>query len=141
MEKKHLTLQDRQNIEQMLNTGKTFAEIALALDKNKSTISREVRARSFPVRVGAIGVGYNACKNRYGCKKTRICGTCNSLKKFKVCRRCSMCNLRCSEKGFHPEKTGCVLSRIRFLVFDSVNYSLGASKVMVPLPKVIESVF
>ena len=46
-----------------------------------------------------------------------------------------------SLEGFHPEKTGCVLSRIRFWVFASVNYSLGASKVMVPLPRVIESVF
>ena len=37
MEKKHLTLQDRQNIEQMLNAKKNFVEIALALNKNKST--------------------------------------------------------------------------------------------------------
>lgn len=46
MEKKHLTLQDRQNIEQMLNAWKSFTEIALALDKNKSTISREVRGHN-----------------------------------------------------------------------------------------------
>ena len=33
MEKKHMTLQDRQRIEQMLNDRKNFSEIALALDK------------------------------------------------------------------------------------------------------------
>ena len=97
MEKIHLTLQDRQSIEQMLNAGKKFTEIALALDKNKSTISREVRAYNFFIRVGAIGIGYNACKNRYGCKKTHVCNTCNSPKKFKICRRCSMCNMHCPD--------------------------------------------
>jgi len=97
MEKKNLTLQDRQRIEQMLNARKNFTEIALVLGKNKSTVSREVRAHSFLVRVGAIGVGYNACKHRYGCKKTQICGTCNSPKKFKACHRCSMCNLHCPD--------------------------------------------
>ena len=55
MEKKHLTLQDRQNIEQMLNARKSFTEIALALDKNKSTISREVRGHNcgFLLRINA----------------------------------------------------------------------------------------
>ena len=97
MEKKHLTLQDRQSIEQMLNAKKSFVEIAHALDKNKTTISREVRARSYLVRVGAIGVGYNACKHRYRCQKTCICTTCNSPRKIKLCRRCGVCNLRCSD--------------------------------------------
>ena len=55
MEKKHLTLQDRQNIEQMLNARKSFTEIALALDKNKSTISKEVRGHNcgFLLRINA----------------------------------------------------------------------------------------
>ena len=41
---KHLTLQDRQNIELMLNAKKDFTEIAQAIGKHKSTISREIRA-------------------------------------------------------------------------------------------------
>ena len=64
MEKKNLTLQDRQRIEQMLNARKNFTEIALVLGKNKSTVSREVRAHSFLVRVGAIGVGYHRLQPR-----------------------------------------------------------------------------
>ncbi len=51
MEKKHLTLQDRQNIEQMLNDKKNFVEIALALNKNKSTISREIKAHTERIRI------------------------------------------------------------------------------------------
>ena len=95
MKNKHLTLQDRQNIELMLNSKKTFTEIAHCLGKDKCTISKEVRAHVEFIRVGAIGVGYNSCKNRYECQKTRICSKCNSPKKFKLCRRCSVCNMNC----------------------------------------------
>ena len=54
---KHLTLQDRQNIELMLNAKKDFTQIAQATGKNKSTISREIRARADHIRIGAKGMG------------------------------------------------------------------------------------
>ena len=44
----------------MLNSKKTFTEIAHSLGKDKSTISKEVRAHVEYIRVGAIGVGYNS---------------------------------------------------------------------------------
>ncbi len=94
---KHLTLQDRQNIELMLNARKSFSEIAQLIGKNKSTISREVRAHTVSVRTGGQGVNYNNCKNRMGCKKSQICGLCNSPKKYKLCHRCNLCNSRCSD--------------------------------------------
>ena len=97
MEKKHLTLQDRQSIEQLLNSKKTFTEIASVLGKNKSTIAREVRGRAEYFRTGAQGQAYNSCKKRYGCEKVHICPKCNSPKKFKACRRCSICNLHCPD--------------------------------------------
>ncbi len=97
MKNKHLTLQDRQSIEQMLNNKKTFAEIALTLEKDKCTISKEVRAHAAYFRIGGKGFNYNSCKNRYRCQKTWICSTCDSPKKFKLCRRCALCNQRCPE--------------------------------------------
>ena len=54
---KHLTLQDRQNIELMLNAKKDFTQIAQATRKNKSTISREIRARADHIRIRAKGMG------------------------------------------------------------------------------------
>ncbi|WP_406547380.1 IS30 family transposase [Succinimonas sp.] len=96
-QRKHLTLQDRQTIELMLNAKKDFTEIARAIGKYKGTISREVRTHAEYIRVGAIGVGYNACKNRYECQKARICFRCESPRKFKHCRRCSLCNQRCPD--------------------------------------------
>ena len=97
MKNKHLTLQDRQNIELMLNNKKTFTEIAQVLEKDKSTISKEVRAHVAYFRVGGQGKNYNNCKNRYGCEKTWVCSTCTSPKKFALCHRCFMCNLKCPD--------------------------------------------
>ena len=97
MKNKHLTLQDRQSIEQMLNAKKTFAEIARTLEKDKCTISKEVRAHVERFRIGGQGYNYNNCKNRYHCQKTQVCSSCNSPKKFKLCRRCTLCNLHCPD--------------------------------------------
>ena len=107
MKNKHLSLQDRQNIERMLNERKSFTEIAQELGKNKSTISREVRGHVEYFRVGGQGQNYNACKNRYGCRKVNICSICKSPKKFKLCQRCAMCNLHCPnfEKEVCPRHT------------------------------------
>ena len=99
MEKKHLTLQDRQCIELMLNEKKTFTEIAFVLDKSKSTISREVKGHIKSIKVGGQGLNYNNCKIRYGCQKTWVCGICKSPKKFKICRRCALCNFHCPQSG------------------------------------------
>lgn len=97
MKNKHLTLQDRQSIEQMLNNKKSFAEIARNLGKNKCTISKEVRAHAERFRIGGYGQNYNSCEHRRTCQKAFICTTCNSPRKFKLCRRCAMCNLRCPD--------------------------------------------
>lgn len=97
MKKKHLTLQDRQCIELMLNDKKTFAEISVALGKSKSTIAREVKNHKKSLKVGGLGIGYNNCKNQYNCQRKKVCGICKSPKKFKLCHRCSLCNSNCSD--------------------------------------------
>ena len=97
MKNKHLTLQDRLSIEQMLNERNTFTEIARALCKDKCTISKEIRAHTKSLKVGGKGYNYNSCKNRYGCQKSRICKVCNSSQKFKLCHRCALCNLHCPD--------------------------------------------
>ena len=52
MEKKHLTLQDRQCIELMLNEKNTFSEIAFLLGNQTSTISGEVKGNIKSIKVG-----------------------------------------------------------------------------------------
>ena len=101
-EGRHLTLEQRIFIEDMLRERRTFAQIAQCLGKSPSTISREVRARSVQKRTGSMGGNYNACSLRYSCKKSRICSPCRADHRHALCRRCTMCNSFCSD--FREEK-------------------------------------
>lgn len=106
---KHLTLDDRSTISSMLKEKASFKEIADALDKDPSTISKEIRSHLIFRRVGGMHTNYNACEHRYSCTKHHICKPCQSERKFNLCRRCSMCNAFCPdfklqtcEKLSHP---------------------------------------
>lgn len=90
---KHLTLEDRNYIEQALNQNMSFKEIGKFLSKDPTTISKEVKkhkTRKEPNRFNGCG---NICKHRFSCRKKYVCGkSCNML-----CFKCSRCNTYCSE--------------------------------------------
>lgn len=98
---KHLTLEERIAIETMLNEKSSFREIAKTLGKNPSSISREIRHHLVFRRIGGHYLNYNACVNRINCSKSNVCSTCHSSRKFKLCRRCSMCNKFCKDFKKH----------------------------------------
>lgn len=104
---KHLTLDNRSTIEVMLNNKSSFRAIADALDKDPSTISKEIRSHLVFRRVGGIRLNYNSCALRFQCSKSRICTPCHSERKYSLCRRCSMCNALC--KDFRMEICGRLL--------------------------------
>ena len=92
---KHLSLKDREYIEQALNNRKSFREIARYLCKDPSTISKEVWKRRIvnSWNRGSFNNPYNFCIHRYHCKKTNACGKlviCDTL-----CRSCHKCNSIC----------------------------------------------
>lgn len=92
---KHLSLKDREYIEQALNNRKSFREIARYLCKDPSTISKEVwkRRNVNSWNRGSFNNPYNFCIHRYHCKKTNACGKlviCDTL-----CRSCHKCNSVC----------------------------------------------
>ncbi len=95
--KKHLTLLDRQTVEQMLNDKKSFTDIARILSKSVSSISREVKSRSVKRRTGGQGYSYNNCKLRRTCVRSHICIPCKGSRKQSLCRRCNQCNFNCSD--------------------------------------------
>ena len=95
--KKHLSLTDRSLIETLLNQKASFKEIADSLDKNPTSISREIRSHLLFRRVGGLHVNYNACEFRFTCSKHHLCSTCHSERKYTLCRRCSMCNSFCRD--------------------------------------------
>lgn len=90
---KHLTLEDRNFIEQALNQNMSFKEIAKFLSKDPTTISKEIkkhRIRKEPSRFNGCG---NLCSKRFSCRKKHVCGrNCNFL-----CFKCPRCNNYCSE--------------------------------------------
>lgn len=90
---KHMTLEDRNYIEQALNQNMTFKEIAKFLSKDPTTIAKEVkkhRTRKEPNRFNGHG---NICVKRYSCSLKNCCG--NNC--FTYCKKCARCNQFCKE--------------------------------------------
>ena len=94
---KHLTLSDRMVIETQLSAGTSFKSIALALDKDPSTISKEVRAHISVERIGSFRSKYNSCMRRNHCHVTGLCTTCHASKNYRYCKSCGMCNRFCPD--------------------------------------------
>ncbi len=99
---KHLTLEDRLYIQNQLNLGTTFKDIARYLCKDPSTISKEVKAHRLSEfqRRGIFNNEKNFCVKRYHCRKTNACGKIE-LCGIK-CTSCPTCNQTC--KDFEKER-------------------------------------
>lgn len=108
MKNKHLSFEDRLNIEKGLMERKSFKEIAKSIDKNCTTVSREIKNHYVTVNTGAIGRAFNNCQLRKNCpNREKNCSikycsefkeeTCNKLLKPPyVCNGCkykSSCTL------------------------------------------------
>lgn len=99
---KHLTLDDRIYIQNELNKGTSFKDIARFLCKDPTTISKEVKAHRLSdwYHKGTFYNAHNFCIHRYHCKKTNacekifLCGT--------KCASCPTCNQTC--KDFEKER-------------------------------------
>ena len=97
MGREHLSLENRQTIEQMLNSKHRIVEIASSLKKSLSTITREIKSHITLRRTGGHGFCYNNCANKFNCSKSHICRPCKADRKQSLCRRCSICNFNCQE--------------------------------------------
>jgi len=81
---KHLTLSQRLEIEKALLAGESFTAIARKLDKDPSSISKEVRRHSRIKERKNLNFAPIPCANRKGCKTKYLCDDlCNT--------RCSIC--------------------------------------------------
>ena len=81
----------------MLDLQVSFKEIAVALDKDPSAISKEIRSHLVFRHVGGLRIPYNSCALRSECKRSHICAVCHSTRKYSFCRKCSMCNGLCKD--------------------------------------------
>ena len=98
---KHLTLDERNIIAQRLNEGCSFKAIANELEKNCTTISREIQNHLVFKKVGAPGRAFNACKHRFSCQERHICADCPDRRTFSLCKSCMVCNSVC--KHLEPD--------------------------------------
>ena len=94
---KHLTLQERLTIESELYRRSSFKKIALLLDKDCTTISKEVKKHIEIKETGFKGKSVNNCINRDNCLKKRICTNYCIQTQNKYCKYCKMCNKNCNE--------------------------------------------
>lgn len=83
---KHLILEERIIIEQMLSAGESFKSIGRELGKDPTTIAKEVKSHIQFRKAGCYGKPFNECLNRMNCSVRHLCGNirCNRL--------CHFCN-------------------------------------------------
>lgn len=85
---RHLTLQEREEIEHGLDHRESFKQIGRNIDKDPSTIAKEVKSHLTVVESGGYERPYNPCVFRRNCEHT------NDLCPSKKCHRskCSLCS-------------------------------------------------
>ena len=91
---KHLTLEDREYIEEALKRNLTFKEIARYLQKDPTTISKEVKKRRTTQQPSGFNNSGKLCVHVGTCDKRDICktGKCRY-----PCRQCQNCTLVCPD--------------------------------------------
>ena len=73
-----------------------FKPVALAVGKNCTSISREVRNHILFRKTGGYGRHYNACLLRKDCSHSTLCPSCLSSNR-KRCSFCDKCNANCPD--------------------------------------------
>lgn len=89
---KHLTLLNREDIEKFLKAGFKFYQIANQLQKDSTTISKEIKRYRIEHQPSNFNNKNNFCKYKDNCKIQNICNSNCHIE----CRHCGKCNSICS---------------------------------------------
>lgn len=91
---RHLTIQDRIEIERGLKEKRSFSAIASSLSVSTSTVSREVKQnRHLHIPKGR---SFNVCVHKRDCARIAVCGPGCTAGRCKACRRVR-CNDACDD--------------------------------------------
>lgn len=99
---KHLTLEERYKIKTLLEARFKFSEIGKELQKDPTTISKEIRSHLIFKKTVSPGRRFNACISRRKCHKNYLCQDCRFPKPPSSCSLCKFCNENCAD--FQEEK-------------------------------------
>lgn len=97
---KHLTLSERLEIEGYLKSRYSFKAIARELNRDCTTIAKEVKNHIIYKRKGSYGRAFNNCLLRFDCGYSKLCNDPNC--KIRFCYFCSECSRYC--KDYKEEK-------------------------------------
>lgn len=91
---KHLTMSERIEIYSLLKQNVSIRKIAKALNRDPTTIAKEIKKHLEVKETGCGGRPFNQCKNSDKCLKSGVCGAefC-----YTFCYKCSRCNLYCKD--------------------------------------------
>lgn len=92
---KHLTLSERITIEKSLKDSMSFKAIARLLDRDCTSIAKEVKKHIVHKKVGCYGKPFNDCIHRFDCQHSYICGSSSCRNRF--CRFCPKCYTVCPD--------------------------------------------
>jgi IS30 family transposase len=88
---------ERARIEEMINEGARLSDIAFALGKNPTSVSREVKRNRVELRrVSTSKFMRNPCAHRETCTKTNLCRARGCTKPCSRCERV-FCHERCAD--------------------------------------------
>ena len=99
---KHLTWEERQEIQRGLREHRTFTEIALMIGCSADTVSKEIRTHRYHKVAESKRYVPNRCKYRDSCRKRNVCGKRGRYKCKIPCRQCPSCNSRCPDFVDYP---------------------------------------
>ena len=91
------TLDERFTISNSLDKQMSFKAIGRLLDKDPTTIAKEVKSHFIVKQTGTFGRPYNACIHRKTCDQRLLCSSCNRKRPTHFCRFCKHCNYHCSD--------------------------------------------
>ena len=97
---KHLTWQDRQEIQRGLREHRSFTEIAVIIGCSPDTISKEIRNHRYHKARPDVKGHYtkpNRCKYRETCRRRDVCNKRKGHKCRIPCRECLTCNELCPD--------------------------------------------
>lgn len=107
---KHLSLDERMDIEKYLTQNKSFKEIGRLVNKNCTTISREIKNHYVVKNTGCVGRKFNNCIYRTTCpNRGKLC-TLGNCSKFKE-EKCPLLNKPPYVCNGCKNKTHCILTK------------------------------
>lgn len=89
----HLSLDQRALIQTHLVAHASFQAIASLLDKDPTTIAKEVKKQRIELAIGYHNCTHNDCVHRITCTRRFICSPCSRGRR--LCKLCGLCNQTC----------------------------------------------